>query len=99
MIRRPQRSTLSSSSAASDVYKRQTSYPSKVNMTSTSQRSQEIRSAETVREIYEMNGVFFDDDANAKETNSKARARQRVVMGLDGTPSCLLYTSPSPRDS
>mgnify|MGYP003381644063 CR=1 FL=1 len=68
MIRRPPRSTLDRSSAASDVYKRQA-------------------------QAWEKNGVGYED------VLFRDNGEGNDLVAKDGIyTSCLLYTSPSPRD-
>ena len=74
MIRRPPRSTLDRSSAASDVYKRQV-------------RITQVETVNSNRHIRENLDLF----------SSTQRMLEAVdVLSEDNT--CLLYTSPSPRD-
>ena len=71
MIRRPPRSTLDRSSAASDVYKRQLLFT-----------AFNTRDLETYKNYFSEDLEFFHDKGG--------------LTGYDVT--CLLYTSPSPRD-
>ena len=73
MIRRPPRSTLDRSSAASDVYKRQ---PLPVLVANAATCSQ----------------------TGGRRQDGAARATRRGAARQARHPTCLLYTSPSPRD-
>eukprot|EP00658_Telonema_sp_P-2_P064135 TRINITY_DN53015_c0_g1_i1.p1 TRINITY_DN53015_c0_g1~~TRINITY_DN53015_c0_g1_i1.p1 ORF type:complete len:142 (-),score=24.10 TRINITY_DN53015_c0_g1_i1:151-576(-) len=141
MIRRPPRSTLSSSSAASDVYKRQIGYPFAFNLQDMSsrklyravmaadattgvieqQKALELHIIEafapiTIRKVFGLEKLSVGGNANNKKgscTEDRAvcpyelsRNGTKLValhfakqsLGIRTTP-CLLYTSPSPRDS
>eukprot|EP00658_Telonema_sp_P-2_P053730 TRINITY_DN42374_c0_g1_i1.p2 TRINITY_DN42374_c0_g1~~TRINITY_DN42374_c0_g1_i1.p2 ORF type:complete len:103 (+),score=22.94 TRINITY_DN42374_c0_g1_i1:2-310(+) len=102
MIRRPPKSTLSSSSAASDVYKRQykeyAKGPSPLLEASTFSlqdlmpaRENPLASEDTDDETESVNlaASLRNGASNSGVVNS--------VLALGST--CLLYTSPSPRDS
>ena len=83
MIRRPPRSTLDRSSAASDVYKRQLKYlgvrdPEKLNP-----RQQ----TEILLNLLQRPGLLLILDGF-----------ERVLRAYSNMGACLLYTSPSPRD-
>ena len=75
MIRRPPRSTLDRSSAASDVYKRQMIY-----IETPANPTNDLIDIQAKKEI-------------AKHFSTKDK---EVYLAVDNT--CLLYTSPSPRD-
>eukprot|EP00658_Telonema_sp_P-2_P071575 TRINITY_DN60821_c0_g1_i1.p1 TRINITY_DN60821_c0_g1~~TRINITY_DN60821_c0_g1_i1.p1 ORF type:complete len:106 (+),score=17.93 TRINITY_DN60821_c0_g1_i1:104-421(+) len=105
MIRRPPRSTLSSSSAASDVYKRQLQYTNWISMLSivgfvdtyggwvligVLVATLAYRGLATIPFLSPLFGDDSEDSANT--TNNKSSSSGR-------SPTCLLYTSPSPRDS
>eukprot|EP00658_Telonema_sp_P-2_P046946 TRINITY_DN35351_c0_g1_i1.p1 TRINITY_DN35351_c0_g1~~TRINITY_DN35351_c0_g1_i1.p1 ORF type:complete len:109 (+),score=10.09 TRINITY_DN35351_c0_g1_i1:88-414(+) len=108
MIRRPPRSTLSSSSAASDVYKRQTAGLPRPNTpirvqahwASSRARFEYMRWAST-------DGYFLETckySAVAAVLTSTGRgaasdAPSAYQCRLPCVRTCLLYTSPSPRDS
>eukprot|EP00828_Plagiopyla_frontata_P015445 TRINITY_DN20040_c0_g1_i1.p1 TRINITY_DN20040_c0_g1~~TRINITY_DN20040_c0_g1_i1.p1 ORF type:complete len:129 (+),score=25.00 TRINITY_DN20040_c0_g1_i1:2-388(+) len=95
MIRRPPRSTLSSSSAASDVYKRQvhgnsaTPLPLPFIINQSSDNTQPISKEQNV-EIESILSKIFNQNSNNKE--------QQQQQQLQTNKDCLLYTSPSPRD-
>eukprot|EP00658_Telonema_sp_P-2_P017343 TRINITY_DN16728_c0_g1_i2.p1 TRINITY_DN16728_c0_g1~~TRINITY_DN16728_c0_g1_i2.p1 ORF type:complete len:117 (-),score=27.26 TRINITY_DN16728_c0_g1_i2:126-476(-) len=116
MIRRPPRSTLSSSSAASDVYKRQPldkelsrafKYRTKAQASSSDEDNNEngddggaihsivSRSNYNFSSKASMTGTAISTGkASAVSKRSKARSvAKQIIKG------CLLYTSPSPRDS
>eukprot|EP00658_Telonema_sp_P-2_P014356 TRINITY_DN15460_c0_g1_i3.p1 TRINITY_DN15460_c0_g1~~TRINITY_DN15460_c0_g1_i3.p1 ORF type:complete len:100 (-),score=36.92 TRINITY_DN15460_c0_g1_i3:50-349(-) len=99
MIRRPPRSTLSSSSAASDVYKRQhlSRYDwFKVDMAVNNILYEAVQVVwrEKVRYDRVRPPSRIHDDLEGETITSYAGAFQ----GTQSMP-CLLYTSPSPRDS
>eukprot|EP00658_Telonema_sp_P-2_P006493 TRINITY_DN12459_c0_g1_i2.p1 TRINITY_DN12459_c0_g1~~TRINITY_DN12459_c0_g1_i2.p1 ORF type:complete len:101 (-),score=21.98 TRINITY_DN12459_c0_g1_i2:89-391(-) len=100
MIRRPPRSTLSSSSAASDVYKRQSS-----NNVGTCTPNgfviKALESAEVVIE-YSPEAISNTNDWNAVlvfATRLANTAFNDKFIVDEFYRRCLLYTSPSPRDS
>eukprot|EP00658_Telonema_sp_P-2_P063882 TRINITY_DN52706_c0_g1_i1.p1 TRINITY_DN52706_c0_g1~~TRINITY_DN52706_c0_g1_i1.p1 ORF type:complete len:130 (+),score=10.09 TRINITY_DN52706_c0_g1_i1:129-518(+) len=129
MIRRPPRSTLSSSSAASDVYKRQllrhlSLMPPSCPFLHHFQNIQiqytpliVITSFHVLFIFAQRVLIFWKHQANKKEgqVGERKRVSQKVgndapslfyffhlLPSLTSTPlpsSCLLYTSPSPRDS
>ena len=99
MIRRPTRSTLDRSSAASDVYKRQDF--SKIQF-SISGSNVHIDSDGNL--IYSSPfGIISEDQPIAIQDGKKLKASWVLKDGIvsisvDGYNPCLLYTSPSPRD-
>ena len=109
MIRRPPRSTLDRSSAASDVYKRQV-LEAKIErgkgiMTTALIQNGTLRLGDTmlVGEHYGRIKAMYD--YTGKRIQTAAPSTPVSVSGLDGMPQageqfrvCLLYTSPSPRD-
>eukprot|EP00825_Cyclidium_porcatum_P013660 TRINITY_DN17231_c0_g1_i1.p1 TRINITY_DN17231_c0_g1~~TRINITY_DN17231_c0_g1_i1.p1 ORF type:complete len:107 (+),score=31.13 TRINITY_DN17231_c0_g1_i1:105-425(+) len=104
MIRRPPRSTHCISSAASDVYKRQDIFNTKI---------QSVEEVEKLTKIQILDGIihskYKESMPTLKSPNSgiaesfrllKANLRNILetsahVLCVD---TCLLYTSPSPRD-
>eukprot|EP00658_Telonema_sp_P-2_P047721 TRINITY_DN3631_c0_g1_i2.p1 TRINITY_DN3631_c0_g1~~TRINITY_DN3631_c0_g1_i2.p1 ORF type:complete len:102 (+),score=30.16 TRINITY_DN3631_c0_g1_i2:145-450(+) len=101
MIRRPPRSTLSSSSAASDVYKRQVHNYSIHLLPETRQlfgyaeiECEEKWAAIANTEICQKWWAHMGDVMPSNADNSPVTAETREVFYI-----CLLYTSPSPRDS
>eukprot|EP00656_Telonema_subtile_P033811 TRINITY_DN37740_c0_g1_i1.p1 TRINITY_DN37740_c0_g1~~TRINITY_DN37740_c0_g1_i1.p1 ORF type:complete len:115 (-),score=25.11 TRINITY_DN37740_c0_g1_i1:28-372(-) len=104
MIRRPPRSTLSSSSAASDVYKRQVLD----TFTSMYIEYEHIRgfpnpqfSFRRVSKEHYKQGAFLSDGTISFLTqfNPVVQMMFSDDMNSDAiTNPCLLYTSPSPRD-
>eukprot|EP00658_Telonema_sp_P-2_P058223 TRINITY_DN46671_c0_g1_i1.p1 TRINITY_DN46671_c0_g1~~TRINITY_DN46671_c0_g1_i1.p1 ORF type:complete len:126 (-),score=15.80 TRINITY_DN46671_c0_g1_i1:132-509(-) len=92
MIRRPPRSTLSSSSAASDVYKRQ-GICNKMNKSTICLGDDHISAR----------GLVFRDAVRTRRppfvVGLATTGTARVVVGAAVCGRCLLYTSPSPRDS
>eukprot|EP00658_Telonema_sp_P-2_P053050 TRINITY_DN41457_c0_g1_i1.p1 TRINITY_DN41457_c0_g1~~TRINITY_DN41457_c0_g1_i1.p1 ORF type:complete len:109 (-),score=5.65 TRINITY_DN41457_c0_g1_i1:150-476(-) len=108
MIRRPPRSTLSSSSAASDVYKRQELGTYFLFACSSLRNGLDLAPLCNVVSI----GTFFlfntyPSPMRGKIVNADMMMEsldvesKRNVQFLENTvsSSCLLYTSPSPRDS
>eukprot|EP00658_Telonema_sp_P-2_P061008 TRINITY_DN4976_c0_g1_i9.p2 TRINITY_DN4976_c0_g1~~TRINITY_DN4976_c0_g1_i9.p2 ORF type:complete len:103 (-),score=20.91 TRINITY_DN4976_c0_g1_i9:162-470(-) len=102
MIRRPPRSTLSSSSAASDVYKRQCMWrPGCKFLLRARWCSTDASATSSV--------VLVGRPNTGKSTlfNRLVGSRAALVHDTpgvtrdwqDGVCTCLLYTSPSPRDS
>eukprot|EP00658_Telonema_sp_P-2_P055422 TRINITY_DN44060_c0_g1_i1.p2 TRINITY_DN44060_c0_g1~~TRINITY_DN44060_c0_g1_i1.p2 ORF type:complete len:103 (-),score=25.04 TRINITY_DN44060_c0_g1_i1:139-447(-) len=102
MIRRPPRSTLSSSSAASDVYKRQ------IVCSSNTQSRVDTRGLSVGVALLQLTQQLCERE-KAVETLLR---RCAVLVGEQGEEpymkggldapdgmTCLLYTSPSPRDS
>eukprot|EP00657_Telonema_sp_P-1_P004719 TRINITY_DN21162_c0_g1_i1.p1 TRINITY_DN21162_c0_g1~~TRINITY_DN21162_c0_g1_i1.p1 ORF type:complete len:101 (-),score=41.81 TRINITY_DN21162_c0_g1_i1:6-308(-) len=90
MIRRPPRSTQSRSSAASDVYKRQSVG-----------RCRRIHSvqASLPEPLYSPGGTALSPDAShATHVDSCVGGVGCALPGRWLCTSCLLYTSPSPRD-
>eukprot|EP00658_Telonema_sp_P-2_P053876 TRINITY_DN42605_c0_g1_i1.p1 TRINITY_DN42605_c0_g1~~TRINITY_DN42605_c0_g1_i1.p1 ORF type:complete len:101 (+),score=11.89 TRINITY_DN42605_c0_g1_i1:64-366(+) len=100
MIRRPPRSTLSSSSAASDVYKRQITgtYPSAIS-THPTDDPLFLNLGGFVQALHE--GSFHQDTHIFEDDTCSAYMRYPLSNALrfSGNHGCLLYTSPSPRDS
>eukprot|EP00658_Telonema_sp_P-2_P020856 TRINITY_DN18269_c0_g1_i3.p2 TRINITY_DN18269_c0_g1~~TRINITY_DN18269_c0_g1_i3.p2 ORF type:complete len:100 (-),score=28.73 TRINITY_DN18269_c0_g1_i3:139-438(-) len=99
MIRRPPRSTLSSSSAASDVYKRQDVGGADdllgVNSAGVADGDGSVLLEEKLGDG-KSDDVTTSDDDGVLSGNGDTSALQH----LDNTHGgCLLYTSPSPRDS
>eukprot|EP00829_Urostomides_striatus_P004127 TRINITY_DN14452_c0_g1_i1.p2 TRINITY_DN14452_c0_g1~~TRINITY_DN14452_c0_g1_i1.p2 ORF type:complete len:105 (+),score=53.85 TRINITY_DN14452_c0_g1_i1:3-317(+) len=94
MIRRPPRSTQGVSSAASDVYKRQsaTSYKQSieehVGMIMNEDNNKKIGQFSKNRSLEAMLGYAF----------SQVKLDLCFVYKMAVSYSCLLYTSPSPRD-
>src|SRR5665648_1278381 len=97
MIRRPPRSTLSSSSAASDVYKRQERMKSdpKIRI----QYAGKYVSASNSWKKWqgEVKGLQRLDAVNVKKAG-EAEFTKWVTADPERIKNCLLYTSPSPRD-
>ena len=88
MIRRPPRSTLDRSSAASDVYKRQARHRL-VHLVGAAQEELLRLELHAVRVVEGLSRVDAEQDV----------VRGGVVAGqVVGVRRCLLYTSPSPRD-
>eukprot|EP01015_Nassula_variabilis_P035961 TRINITY_DN9161_c0_g1_i1.p1 TRINITY_DN9161_c0_g1~~TRINITY_DN9161_c0_g1_i1.p1 ORF type:complete len:109 (-),score=58.58 TRINITY_DN9161_c0_g1_i1:38-364(-) len=108
MIRRPPRSTQSRSSAASDVYKRQEKeheVSSKKNFIEQMQLRCSINEKELkvlqqkLQLIYQANPQL---EVTLQESIMQRANSQNSVQNesfADRTNTCLLYTSPSPRDS
>eukprot|EP00658_Telonema_sp_P-2_P012904 TRINITY_DN14912_c0_g1_i2.p1 TRINITY_DN14912_c0_g1~~TRINITY_DN14912_c0_g1_i2.p1 ORF type:complete len:126 (+),score=34.58 TRINITY_DN14912_c0_g1_i2:62-439(+) len=108
MIRRPPRSTLSSSSAASDVYKRQVCRHAFV--LSEELVDSRVAGAGMLDVLELVNGPTIPPGVQVHEKTECAEnvtvptshtTQQRVLepMTTSDSVSCLLYTSPSPRDS
>eukprot|EP00826_Nyctotherus_ovalis_P062527 TRINITY_DN9060_c0_g1_i2.p1 TRINITY_DN9060_c0_g1~~TRINITY_DN9060_c0_g1_i2.p1 ORF type:complete len:136 (-),score=35.89 TRINITY_DN9060_c0_g1_i2:51-437(-) len=107
MIRRPPRSTLDRSSAASDVYKRQAANIGDLDLSS-QVITFKLRNPSTVIGV---SGLIFEIDISEDTKDAfkiKATLKNSITM-VPGTfslfdvqassyKSCLLYTSPSPRD-
>eukprot|EP00658_Telonema_sp_P-2_P075590 TRINITY_DN65211_c0_g1_i1.p1 TRINITY_DN65211_c0_g1~~TRINITY_DN65211_c0_g1_i1.p1 ORF type:complete len:100 (-),score=17.43 TRINITY_DN65211_c0_g1_i1:100-399(-) len=99
MIRRPPRSTLSSSSAASDVYKRQMKSGVCVHgqlhcrYTALAQMDPEV----AAQRKPEFGFCVQVNPLNLFTTDNNLH----IILALEHVPflCCLLYTSPSPRDS
>eukprot|EP00828_Plagiopyla_frontata_P041012 TRINITY_DN5711_c0_g1_i2.p3 TRINITY_DN5711_c0_g1~~TRINITY_DN5711_c0_g1_i2.p3 ORF type:complete len:108 (+),score=26.39 TRINITY_DN5711_c0_g1_i2:41-364(+) len=89
ITRRPQRSTLSSSSAASDVYKRQI-----LTFGLCSTKSAAQATGESIPE--EKKEKQTKEEMEAKYT--KKFEEQMKQQDIADQQACLLYTSPSPRD-
>src|SRR5674536_404658 len=105
MIRRPPRSTLSSSSAASDVYKRQvllgappaTPDAGRLLLAEDNLINQKVAVAVLTSGGYRVDTVLNGDQA----VQAAAAQRYDAILMDCQMPelNCLLYTSPSPRDS
>src|SRR5678815_6050128 len=102
MIRRPPRSTLDRSSAASDVYKRQ-GRGCVDQIFTLKQVIEKMR--EKKNKLYL---GFMDLQQEYDRVNREALWQVLVIYGVGGSllngiksmyEDCLLYTSPSPRDS
>eukprot|EP00656_Telonema_subtile_P038200 TRINITY_DN4284_c0_g1_i5.p1 TRINITY_DN4284_c0_g1~~TRINITY_DN4284_c0_g1_i5.p1 ORF type:complete len:102 (+),score=31.40 TRINITY_DN4284_c0_g1_i5:115-420(+) len=91
MIRRPPRSTLSSSSAASDVYKRQ--YQRRVR--GFVQRKKMPKEISEIKKFLETARRKDARSVKIKKNADKVKFKIRCSRYLY---TCLLYTSPSPRD-
>ena len=83
MIRRPPRSTLDRSSAASDVYKRQTMTSNQLLGDSYKSLALDVSPAELADLIW---------------GNNPSPYAQNLLRQIAQAQPCLLYTSPSPRD-
>ena len=86
MIRRPPRSTLDRSSAASDVYKRQVL---------ASYNAGEGKVKQWVKNFAQADMLTFIERIPYQETRTYVKL---VLRNYSYYKSCLLYTSPSPRD-
>eukprot|EP00828_Plagiopyla_frontata_P003359 TRINITY_DN10978_c0_g1_i2.p1 TRINITY_DN10978_c0_g1~~TRINITY_DN10978_c0_g1_i2.p1 ORF type:complete len:103 (+),score=26.61 TRINITY_DN10978_c0_g1_i2:75-383(+) len=92
MMRQPPSSTLSSSSAASDVYKRQELLTVLIeNPGFVFSRNELLKKVQG----YDFDGYDRTIDSHIKNLRKKI---SDVYPGLGFIKSCLLYTSPSPRD-
>ena len=89
MIRRPPRSTLDRSSAASDVYKRQVQY---VHHLEQSLKAEVIFKLDRDYVVKDGEVIIVDD------FTGRLMPGRRYSEGLHQAIDCLLYTSPSPRD-
>ena len=111
MIRRPQRSTLSSSSAASDVYKRQVLEElEKTSEAAEAAWKESQRVLEQWQEIWRIDQKVCQALKPQMEERSEVMHQYEKINGLYQLLSgnrknsrmdietCLLYTSPSPRD-
>eukprot|EP00657_Telonema_sp_P-1_P005301 TRINITY_DN22587_c0_g1_i1.p1 TRINITY_DN22587_c0_g1~~TRINITY_DN22587_c0_g1_i1.p1 ORF type:complete len:117 (-),score=55.43 TRINITY_DN22587_c0_g1_i1:77-427(-) len=94
MIRRPPRSTQSRSSAASDVYKRQ----AKASEILTEEEV--VASCRTNNAVprIKTHGVANDRLIPLANRVLYTAAQRNLLFFLTNPYSCLLYTSPSPRD-
>ena len=91
MIRRPPRSTLDRSSAASDVYKRQ--------VLGHERKRQLLGLAETEPPSLVQPLMKQAGDAYKKYFNEQVELKNHdFVLNMPFHLGCLLYTSPSPRD-
>eukprot|EP00831_Metopus_contortus_P063537 TRINITY_DN56069_c0_g1_i1.p4 TRINITY_DN56069_c0_g1~~TRINITY_DN56069_c0_g1_i1.p4 ORF type:complete len:122 (-),score=21.86 TRINITY_DN56069_c0_g1_i1:75-440(-) len=94
-IRRPPRTTQGVSSAASDVYKRQ-------GKEGKSKRQTEERCEEPKTEGRKVGGRKKQEKDTEKRGNQGEKGRRMVQETerkvAEGDDTCLLYTSPSPRD-
>eukprot|EP00658_Telonema_sp_P-2_P053329 TRINITY_DN41815_c0_g1_i1.p1 TRINITY_DN41815_c0_g1~~TRINITY_DN41815_c0_g1_i1.p1 ORF type:complete len:105 (-),score=28.41 TRINITY_DN41815_c0_g1_i1:175-489(-) len=104
MIRRPPRSTLSSSSAASDVYKRQRGKSRLETLVlSSNYFSCRVPSLDSASRLGV--GAFLEPQAEARLKALKQITKPGYAMEdildtyIEPNATCLLYTSPSPRDS
>eukprot|EP00658_Telonema_sp_P-2_P047099 TRINITY_DN35633_c0_g1_i1.p1 TRINITY_DN35633_c0_g1~~TRINITY_DN35633_c0_g1_i1.p1 ORF type:complete len:105 (+),score=35.87 TRINITY_DN35633_c0_g1_i1:67-381(+) len=104
MIRRPPRSTLSSSSAASDVYKRQAvgrkrkprRMPTAPRREFEGDDHEKSAAAVLMKKVRGKRNVMLESLLDNDEHGDGSVSHQQLREGLK---SCLLYTSPSPRDS
>src|SRR5450756_3190070 len=104
MIRRPPRSTQSRSSAASDVYKRQTQYVVKKGTSSVD--GYEIGLSSAGKIFFRLNAVSSGDTYRINSTSTyptNGSTWVHVVGVYDGTTmrlyvNCLLYTSDAADD-
>ena len=93
MIRRPPRSTLDRSSAASDVYKRQFIYRDNIRKV-------------TPEDVQRVALTYFKPDnrtigmflPEAKPNRAEIPNAPDIAAMVKSYKGCLLYTSPSPRD-
>eukprot|EP00658_Telonema_sp_P-2_P068737 TRINITY_DN57705_c0_g1_i1.p1 TRINITY_DN57705_c0_g1~~TRINITY_DN57705_c0_g1_i1.p1 ORF type:complete len:111 (+),score=34.62 TRINITY_DN57705_c0_g1_i1:93-425(+) len=110
MIRRPPRSTLSSSSAASDVYKRQAlAHVAMAQRLVLQRQQQKPQPQEQEQEGTEGSVGEQEPEKDPELERVLAKARTAYVPATTAEPApsytatdfltCLLYTSPSPRDS
>eukprot|EP00658_Telonema_sp_P-2_P064952 TRINITY_DN54310_c0_g1_i1.p1 TRINITY_DN54310_c0_g1~~TRINITY_DN54310_c0_g1_i1.p1 ORF type:complete len:104 (+),score=17.23 TRINITY_DN54310_c0_g1_i1:129-440(+) len=103
MIRRPPRSTLSSSSAASDVYKRQ--YQRRVRERRIDSINLQCRSVRATGRYdslrsggfpsFRMGSTWLHFHSGGTKPSLILEVKHPVLC----VDTCLLYTSPSPRDS
>eukprot|EP00658_Telonema_sp_P-2_P058827 TRINITY_DN47417_c0_g1_i1.p1 TRINITY_DN47417_c0_g1~~TRINITY_DN47417_c0_g1_i1.p1 ORF type:complete len:120 (+),score=19.29 TRINITY_DN47417_c0_g1_i1:83-442(+) len=105
MIRRPPRSTLSSSSAASDVYKRQYLFRLVVTTPNRSHTTTVAVDIGVGRDAKECT-LFFPAYTQLSRRHCTIHLRFSIeavklapIVGNKRARDCLLYTSPSPRDS
>eukprot|EP00827_Trimyema_finlayi_P003470 TRINITY_DN3195_c0_g1_i2.p3 TRINITY_DN3195_c0_g1~~TRINITY_DN3195_c0_g1_i2.p3 ORF type:complete len:120 (-),score=81.71 TRINITY_DN3195_c0_g1_i2:14-373(-) len=109
MIRRPPRSTLSSSSAASDVYKRQIQDKEEIKQKQEVKKKETINNEATnssVKKLTEqlsnqLGAQMFQPiqiKSTATENKQEEQMNEEINCQNDNTNDCLLYTSPSPRD-
>ena len=97
MVRRPPRSTLDRSSAASDVYKRQDQLGiSEVRLTGGEPLIR--RDLETIVSAVRMRHPDVPVALTTNGLGLAQRAKGLAAAGLSRINVCLLYTSPSPRD-
>eukprot|EP00658_Telonema_sp_P-2_P076096 TRINITY_DN66109_c0_g1_i1.p1 TRINITY_DN66109_c0_g1~~TRINITY_DN66109_c0_g1_i1.p1 ORF type:complete len:102 (-),score=23.38 TRINITY_DN66109_c0_g1_i1:117-422(-) len=101
MIRRPPRSTLSSSSAASDVYKRQIDdSPYRSEMSALFNRFYRQLLAPEHQHQFDLFMYHGNQLENGPQNSSnQQRAKLQKSAAMVQIQHCLLYTSPSPRDS
>ena len=95
MIRRPPRSTLDRSSAASDVYKRQVPDNVITSRVKTAVSNDPTLKATDINIETYKGVVHLSGFVNSPSVIHRAEAITHTVIGVK---SCLLYTSPSPRD-
>ena len=94
MIRRPPRSTLDRSSAASDVYKRQPFTRDAITLS-----TEEIDFRRMLDDEMETpEEQVYVTQFNRKKTADGFKVEVKEFDYLDDLLTCLLYTSPSPRD-
>eukprot|EP00828_Plagiopyla_frontata_P020791 TRINITY_DN26674_c0_g1_i1.p1 TRINITY_DN26674_c0_g1~~TRINITY_DN26674_c0_g1_i1.p1 ORF type:complete len:117 (-),score=20.52 TRINITY_DN26674_c0_g1_i1:48-398(-) len=106
MIRHPPRSTLSSSSAASDVYKRQPQedekiyYLIKMYGKSWVQIASHLpgRTENSIKNRYYSSQRSLAQKVQQVQEHNKKLPYILQARGFIKNKSCLLYTSPSPRD-
>eukprot|EP00658_Telonema_sp_P-2_P075632 TRINITY_DN65279_c0_g1_i1.p1 TRINITY_DN65279_c0_g1~~TRINITY_DN65279_c0_g1_i1.p1 ORF type:complete len:104 (+),score=39.28 TRINITY_DN65279_c0_g1_i1:45-356(+) len=103
MIRQPPRSTLSSSSAASDVYKRQFYKSMSTAVKLTTMDKDGFRAHIYHKDQKTKYDVLHDAGTSCNVPLQLVRTRCKVSFVVDSShgnnAACLLYTSPSPRDS
>ncbi|VTU59928.1 putative phosphoketolase [Lactobacillus rhamnosus GG] [Lacticaseibacillus rhamnosus] len=97
MIRRPPRSTQGVSSAASDVYKRQVDYSSKEyfdKMTAYWRAANYV----SVGQLYLKDNPLLERPLKSEDVKPHPIGHWGTIAGQNFIYTCLLYTSPSPRD-
>ena len=98
MIRRPPRSTLDRSSAASDVYKRQILCTAPISF------EDKKRYGKIITDFPAVELRFYEPLSADLKVRGRIKTLNNVTMLLiyskvpSGKYHCLLYTSPSPRD-
>eukprot|EP00831_Metopus_contortus_P037469 TRINITY_DN29503_c0_g1_i1.p2 TRINITY_DN29503_c0_g1~~TRINITY_DN29503_c0_g1_i1.p2 ORF type:complete len:116 (-),score=34.18 TRINITY_DN29503_c0_g1_i1:87-434(-) len=100
MIRRPPRSTQGVSSAASDVYKRQTNMCPEYQdgMISFDEISLKARAQVELDKVYAELCAFSPATGKYSFDSMKKKSFDPAIYVGTGGNICLLYTSPSPRD-
>src|SRR5664279_6413214 len=99
MIRRPPRSTLSSSSAASDVYKRQVnSMTNKIYVADWCGNDPNCTSGGTVTVIDGATDNTLSVNVGFNPYGVAVNSMTNKIYVANWCGNCLLYTSPSPRD-